>query len=50
VLAVTVANAGNVTVAHNSNIVLTGGVNIVLSSYLILVELLCLDGAVWKQI
>lgn len=49
-LAVTAANAGNVTVAHNSNIILTGGADVVLSSYSTLVELLCLDGAVWRQV
>lgn len=50
ILAVTAANAGNVTVANNANLILIGGVNITLSSYSTLVELVCLDGAVWKQV
>ena len=50
ILAATPANAGNVTVAHNSNIILSGGASVVLSSYSTLIELICLDGAVWKQV
>ena len=48
-LAVTSANAGNVTVANSANIILSSGADIVLSSASKLVELVCLDGAVWRE-
>lgn len=48
-LTATASSGSNVTLQHGSSVVLTGAANVVLSSAVV-VELMCIDGAVWRQI